>query len=385
MNEQERWQEGNANYLSAALVWLRLRLERQARRVQTLATRPSSPSEPVPPAQKHGFLRRSSAEPVLPLPAALPAVVGSITHEQIAQQASKMAEAEAQMESPPALIVLSQRLRLSRFERDLLLLCIALELDTRIAALCAHAQDDPNKPYPTFALALALFDESAWDILSPERPLRHLRLIEINQLGAQPFTTSPLRADERIVNYVKGLNYLDDRLASLVAPFEIDEDKTQLPPSQQAIVEVIVRYWQQAATVSSSLPVIQLVGPDAPSKQLVAYHAAAQVGRLLCRIPLEMLPSQPTDLETMARLWQRESLLLPVALYLDAQEVDSTTPAEGEVLPLNRFLDRAERISLERSSGRSGSRQPGSTGRPIQPQPDYHPAHCAGRTRQDCG
>lgn len=302
MIDQASWQVSNANYLSAALAWLRLRLEQQAQRAQTLATRPSLPSEPAPPATKHSFLRRSEAEPVPPPLTALSAVARSITDEQIAQQASKMTEAESQMESPPALVVLCKRLGLSRFERDVLLLCIALELDTRIAALCALAQDDPNKPYPTFALALALFDESAWDVLSPERPLRHLRLVEINQPGAQPLTTSPLRADERIVNYVKGLNYLDDRLASLVAPFEIDEDKTELPPSQQAIVEAIVRYWQQAVTVSSSLPIIQLVGPDAPSKQLVAYHAAAQVGRHLCRIPLEMLPSQPTDLETLTRL-----------------------------------------------------------------------------------
>ncbi len=349
MIDQASWQENNARYLSIALAWLRLRLERQSQQWQSSEIMPPPPvPAPVPQPQKQGFLRRSPAQPALTasVPAAVTKTPGSttISDEQIKQKASDMAAAESQMESPPALVVLCKRLGLSRFERDVLLLCIALELDTRIAALCARAQDDPNKPYPTFALALALFDESAWDVLSPERPLRHLRLVEINQSGAQPLTTSPLRADERIVNYVKGLNYLDDRLASLVAPFEIDEDKTELPPSQKAIVEAIVRYWQQAVTVSSSLPIIQLVGPDAPSKHLVGYHAAAQVGRHLCRIPLEMLPSQPTDLETLTRLWQRESLLFPVALYLDAQEVDSTTPAEGQVLPLNRFLDRAERI-----------------------------------------
>jgi hypothetical protein len=346
MIDQASWQESNTRYLSIALAWLRLRLEQHAQQMQAPAAGSPPVSRSEAPSPKHSFLRRLPAEPgstdaesttILATPT-------RISDERVAQKATEMAEAESQIESPPALVVLCKRLGLSRFERDVLLLCIALELDTRIAALCARAQDDPNKPYPTFALALALFDESAWDVLSPERPLRHLRLVEINQSGAQPLTTSPLRADERIVNYVKGLNYLDDRLASLVAPFEIDEDKTELSPSQQAIVEAIVRYWQQAATVSSSLPIVQLVGPDAPSKQLVAYHASAQVGRHLCRIPLEMLPSQPADLETLARLWQRESLLLPVALYLDAQEVDSTTPAEGQVLPLNRFLDRAERI-----------------------------------------
>ena len=78
-----------------------------------------------------------------------------------------------------------------------MLLCAAIELDTRIAGLCARAQQDPNRTYPTFALVLALFDEPAWDVLSPERPLRYWRLIEINQPGAQPLTTSPLRADVR--------------------------------------------------------------------------------------------------------------------------------------------------------------------------------------------
>ena len=49
----------------------------------------------------------------------------------------------------------------------MLLLCAAMELDTRIAALCARAQDDPAAAYPTFALALALLRRPAWDALSP--------------------------------------------------------------------------------------------------------------------------------------------------------------------------------------------------------------------------
>ncbi len=342
MSDQVSWQESNTRYLSIALTWLRLRLERQAQQWQASEIIPLPPPEPAPQPQKQGFLRRSPTEPARPAPAALPKVATSISDEQIKQKASDMADAESQGDQPPALVILSKRLGLSRFEREVLLLCIAIELDTRVAALCARAQDDANKPYPTFALALALFDEPSWDMLSPERPLRYWRLIEINQPGAQPLTTSPLRADERIVNYVKGLNYLDDRLASLVAPLEVDEDQVELPPSQQTVVEAIVRYWHQAAAMSSSLPVVQLVGPDAPSKQLGAYHTAAKLGRHLYRIPLEMLPSQSADLETLARLWQRESLLLPLALYLDAQEVDGTTSFEGQVLPLNRFLAHSE-------------------------------------------
>ena len=66
--------------------------------------------------------------------------------------------------------------------------------------------------------------------MSPERPLRYWRMLEISQPGSQPLTTSPLRADERIVNYIKGLNYLDDRLALLLSPLDVSAT-TQLPAS----------------------------------------------------------------------------------------------------------------------------------------------------------
>ena len=139
-------------------------------------------------------------------------------------------------------------------------------------ALCARAQDDPQKNFPTFALALALFDEPSWDALSPERPLRFWHLIEISQFGAQPLTASALRADERIVNYLKGLNYLDERLTSLLSPLELTADDLELAPSQECLVQVILRRWRQAAE-TGSLPVAQLVGADPQSKQLVAHHA----------------------------------------------------------------------------------------------------------------
>jgi hypothetical protein len=256
------WHEANQRHLSAALTWLRLCLERQALWEPPAALPPAAPAAPGPRAARRGFLRRSPAAldapalPLLPAPAA-------ITDEQVAQAAAAMVAAEAS-EPPPTLVMLSQRLGLDRFERDVLLLCAAMELDTRIAALCARAQGDPSRPYPTFALALALFDEPTWAALSPERPLRYWRLIEISQPGAQPLTTSPLRADERIVSYLKGLNYLDDRLAPLLVPLEVAADDLEPPRSQQAVVEAILHRWSRTAT-ASPLPAVQLVGPDAPS------------------------------------------------------------------------------------------------------------------------
>lgn len=335
MNDMTTWLTANDEYLAAGVAWVRLRLGQQ-----------SGPLDDQSSQGVKWFQRRASN-----------ADSGAPRDKDLERAAAAMAEAEA-MEPPPALHILAQRLGLSRFEQELLLLCAAVELDTRIAGLCAQAQGDPNRPYPTFALGMALFDDPAWDALSPERPLRHWRLIEINQPGAQPLTTSPIRADERIVNYLKGLNYLDDRLSPLLIPFDTKLSGVQegpsdagdglgkpptLPPSQEALAYVAIQSLQLGA---ARPPLIQLVGADAVSKQLVAGHVAASLGLTLFRLPAEALPTQSGELETLARLWERESSLLPIALYLDAQDAEERAETEkgSEVSPLRRFLTRSQGI-----------------------------------------
>jgi hypothetical protein len=332
------WQQNNQRYLSAALEWLRLRLRR-------LSQQPSFPaplSDP-PVKQDAGSKWRfwdkpesSSKQPRALLPPAPDE--SSVTDEQLTQAAEALAAAGAATPAP-AMTLLSQSFGLSRFEKEILLLCAAMELDMRIAAMCADAQGNSERPYPTFALAMNLFDEPAWSALSPEGPLRHWRLLEINQPGAQPLSTSALRADERIVNFLKGLNYLDDRLSTLLWPMPplIDPANIELPSSQQSAVQTIVECIHQSR--AGCLPVIQLAGSDAASKQLIAQRAIAVLGLRLYRVPIELMPAQAGDLEMLARLAERETALWPLAIYLDARDTDREK-APDSYAPLDRFLAR---------------------------------------------
>jgi hypothetical protein len=338
-HDEERWQRDNEAYLSAALHWLRVRLTRLAGPPES-----SEPEVSATPERSRLFRRHEEAEPRLALPAAS-------LDSDLERAEAVLAAAEA-AEPSPALQILAHRFGLSHFERNVLLLCAAIELDTGIAALCARAQQDPSRPYPTFALALTLFDEAAWDVLSPERPLRYWRLLEIHQPGAQPLTTSPLGADERVVNYVKGLNYLDDRLTPLLAPFDAAAGEA-LPPSQREAAEQIERILKRAGGDGPPPPLTQLVGIDPLSKQLVAQEAASSVGLNLYRMPVELLPQQAGEIENLARLWQRESNLLPIALFLDAHEQDGRDGGpKGEdgtpdtARPLQRFLSRSRGVFL---------------------------------------
>jgi ATPase family associated with various cellular activities (AAA) len=303
MTEAE-WLQANEQFLAAAIAWLCSLLQGHA---TTATSHPGTPTlAPTPERVFWRFGRRN----VIAAPPAQP---------QIAPSPEGPSGETAEGTTPPALTLLVQRLGLTTFERNVLLLCAGMELDPVIPGLCAQAQGDPLRPYPTFALAMTLFKHPSWDALSPERPLRHWRLIEISQPGSTPLTVSALRADERIVNYLKGLTYLDDRLVAVVTP--LPEPSAAIPASQSRVADTIVRQLGLPATANAP-PTIQLLGPDSPSKQLVAALVCRTVGFRPFRLDWTVLPTGPAELESLARLWQRESLLLRVALLVDTETAD---------------------------------------------------------------
>jgi len=310
------WQEQNGRYLAASLVWLRARL-------QLLADR-AEPVEPAEPARRTGLL---------------PLRKSTVAKESVRlSDVSSTRDKAAEMDPPPALQLLADQLRLTPFERDVLLLCVAMELDTRVPGLCAQALGDPGQPYPTFGLAMALFDDPSWDAMSPQRPLRYWQVVEPGVGPTQPLSSAPLRADERIVHYAKGLNVLDPRLAVLGAGFDGGDD-APLPPSQQEQAERIVERWG-GAELSAPAPVAVLIGPDGEAKRLVAQAVTATLDRKLHVIAAEGLPTTAPELDRLARIWQREAALLPIALYVDAEGVGYTAERDASV---SRFIAQAAR------------------------------------------
>jgi hypothetical protein len=297
MKTRTEWPEINERYLAARVEGIRLRLQRMA--------------GPVDSNAQETDLARTGREAL---------------------------ELERH-DPPPALLLLAERLGLSAFECDVLALCTAAELDTRIAGLCAAAQGDPQARYPTFALAFAMFDDPDWSAMSPHSALRHWRLLEISQPGARPLASAALSTDERIVNYLKGLNYLDDRITPLVDRLRSGANgtgtaPTSLPPSQQRLVERIVACAKPDQSLGR-MPVIELLGPGSAGKRSIAGHVAQNVGLNLYGIDINSLPAQLGDFETFTRLWTRESQLMPLALYVDARRCE-----DPDKTPLRRFLER---------------------------------------------
>ena len=210
---------------------------------------------------------------------------------------------------PPALEVLGETLGMSRFERLTLFLAAAPEWGW-----------DMDDLRPTLALALRTLPEPAWDVVSSQRPLRYWRLVQIHHNPPTALVEAPISADERIANYLKGLNVFDARLEHFVRPCQ--SPTTQLTASQGDAVEEIVTTFREAQHESVAGPVIELVGPDQEVLRAVAVVAGQVVGRDVYELVGERISASAPDPAELNRLWERETILTPLGLYVDVSELE---------------------------------------------------------------
>ncbi len=233
-----------------------------------------------------------------------------------------------------ALDRLCQLFNLSSFDRDVLLLCLAIELRTDFASLFAMLNGNTQANYPTFGLALLALADPDWKSIAPDAPLRYWRLIEIGPGTA--LTLSPLKIDERILHYILGTGSIDARLASMVEPLTSDGD---LVPSHQILAEQIAAIWQQQSR-SKILPVVQLSGAEAASKKAIAATVCQMCNLRSIAIPVQAIPLATDELDTFIRLWERETILSNSILFLDCDDMDADLPRTRAISRLLQSIDR---------------------------------------------
>jgi AAA+ superfamily predicted ATPase len=228
---------------------------------------------------------------------------------------------------------------LSGFECDVVLLCAGMELDSEIAELCAAAQDEPQRQFPSFALALSVLPDAHWSALSPEAALRAWRLVEVDP-GPQ-LTRARLRIDERVLHFLTGLRQFDERLAALVEKLP-SVPPEELPPSLDAIAERLAATWANGPR-GREATLVQLCG-SAANCRAVAAAAAALLGLEAASLPAARLPAGAGELDALLRLWEREAVLSGHGLLLvdcddDAPDAEAHHPHQRDAA-LARLAER---------------------------------------------
>ena len=306
----------------------------------------------------------------------------------------QLANARAALEQAgdaAAIDTLAQRFDLSPFERELLLLCAGVEMDARLARLCAEAEAQPQRPWATFGLALGALAEPHWSAITPIRPLRRWRLIEIDETAN--LTTARLKIDERVLHYLAGINYLDARLQPMLRPVA--------PPGlmARAHADTVTEILARLQRADGPPPAIELTGDDRPGQEDIAAAVAERLGLQLFLLSASDIPAGRQEQDALAVLWGRETALLGSALLIRCDD-----GADGRAAPrrppLGPGLDRRPRAlgvgspgraPLGQQTGQPGSeaplagragrrrkadqRRPGRRRRPVPAQRPEHPDH----------
>ena len=246
------------------------------------------------------------------------------------EASAEMRAAMAAMPAPSAVETLCEAFGLSSFERDVLLLCAAVELDSSFAALCAAVHGDPERSYPTLRLAITAMPDAHWDALTPAASLRFWGLIRV---GSGPsLLDSPLRIDESVLHFLAGTPQMEKRLMEMAMPVRVTG---QLVPSHGALVNRVAALWADAER--GPAPVIQLCGDDRAAKQEIAAAACTALRRTMSVIAAHDLPLSYADLDALARLWEREIILSHAAVLIDCDSTDA--PEAPRDHAITRFVE----------------------------------------------
>lgn len=263
---------------------------------------------------------------------------------------------------PSAIDQITQAFELSTFERQILLLCAGIELDSTLAAQSSEALGfarGDRRGAISFSLALAVLDNPHWSALAPSAPLRRFHLVELE--SGHGLTAAPLRIDERILHYLAGVNELDSSLEPLL---QTRRDPKWIAEEHTATANEALR---SLDILSPDAPLLHLCGDDPRGQEDIAAVISRHLGRQLFVLPIENMAGfsaassrsaqsggSPSDMsESVASfvpLWTRESAILPAVLLVQCRTSALTIGAKHmiERLPAPLILASRDPLILER-------------------------------------
>jgi SpoVK/Ycf46/Vps4 family AAA+-type ATPase len=305
-----------------------------------------------------------------------------------ARRTAALVEGAAGRGESLALQRLARLFRLSGFDVDALLVCLAPELNVRYGKLYAYLQNDVTRKAPTADLILNLFCRTlsekldARTRLTGDAPLLKHRLIRYageEHDDPPALLTRALLVDERVLTYLLDVDAPDARLSPFVRVLKPSAELGDLLlPAGMA--EGLARLFRaaHAATAEGAGGALAFIfdGPAGAGKEFASEALCRDAGCELLVADVHALATADTSFaRLLARLF-REARLRRAAVYLDRAE---SVLGEGEHETAARrtllaALDEFEGVAV------IGSREPwhpsegGPAGRFFHvtlPAPDY--------------
>jgi SpoVK/Ycf46/Vps4 family AAA+-type ATPase len=220
---------------------------------------------------------------------------------------------------------LSRLFGLSPFEEQIVVVCLAPELDLKYARLYAYLQDDISKKKPTVELILKLLCATpeqalhARPVFASQASLLRARILRLADDNDALLLTRALKLDERVVNFLLGFGTVDGAYADYVT---LDPEPAE-PPNSTAPDELKTRLLEVArahlkdSSSSSRKLIYQFHGASGAGKKSLAGWLCRQLDTPLLVVDLRRVMQRASDFEDAMKVILREALLQPAAIYLE--------------------------------------------------------------------
>lgn len=226
------------------------------------------------------------------------------------------------------LVALEEIFALSALDIAILVVCLAIDLDTRFERFYAYLQDDVTRKYASIDLALNLTCSTVEEKIAgrqrfaPGAPLiRHrlVRILEDSSRTAEPMASKALRLDERISRFVLGSDEPDASIADFARCIEphttgayCDVD-AELQSRLTALMDV---------QLSPEETLFYFYGPYGSGLQGMAETLSGHRGRSLVSVDIEaLLAAHGNAAPATLAAAVREAALRRGSLYLDKFDV----------------------------------------------------------------
>lgn len=219
---------------------------------------------------------------------------------------------------------------LSPLEVQIVVICLAPELQRKYDRLYAYLQDDITRKKPSIDLVLMLLcptETERWQARAyffAQSPLFQAGIVHMLDDPQNPSGSSDLakflRLDVRILHYLLGHQQIDGRLAGLATVYHPSSGLEQVlveSTAKNQMEQVLQQHFTQPLGMQRKVAVY-CHGPQGVGKLELALGACAQLACPLIHLELDLLLARETEMEALLRLAFREGLLLQSAIYLDS-------------------------------------------------------------------
>jgi len=218
---------------------------------------------------------------------------------------------------------------LTAFDIEVILLCLAPELDLRYERLYAYLQDDVTRKRPSVDLALNLFCQTfneqlmSRQRLAADYPLLRHELIQVFDDPAQQRPTLLgrfLKLDERIVDYLLDSDRPDQRLQAYgeLLPPQKEFDELIIADEIRQPLSDLIETWGGTETSPAEAMVLYFQGAYGVGRKSTARALCARLGRGLLAVDGRYLATlAEEDFKRAVRLVMREAILQDAVPYWD--------------------------------------------------------------------